>query len=199
MTNHKIRDMKWYWPSQPDSWHLSGEPEKTTQYLKSSRANRDLNPAPTEHQAGTKRPRGLVTTAVRRGSIWYGVRVPRQKESNWLVSSLYGRSSKYHAYSKCEIPRCRNCLAGISPRRIGLSTRPGNVGFMVQKVALRQVVFLRTSPLLCQHNSTNAPCTSSFIYHRRYMSLATDSVVKYSSQTKIQHRVTVLWKANICM
>jgi len=31
------------------------------------------------------------------------------------------------------------------------------------------------------------------------MSLATDSVVKYSTQTNIQHPVTALWKAHISM
>ena len=164
-----------------------------------SRTNRDLNPAPTEHQAGTKRPRRLVTTTERQGSIWYGVRIRWQTASNWFVSSLHGRRSTYHAFSMCEIPRGRKCLAGLSPRRIGLSTRPDNVVFMVHKVAMRQVFSLSISPLLYQHNSTNAPCTSSFIYHRRYMSLAADSVAIYDTQIKIQHRVTALWKANMCM
>jgi len=53
--------------------------------------------------------------------------------------------------------------------------------------------FMSTSPLLYQHNSTNAPSTSSFIFYRRYMNLATDSVVKYSTQTNIEHPVTALW------
>ena len=45
----------------------------------------------TRHRPNTKQEPS--DRGVRRGSTWYKVRIPRQTESNWFVSSTHGRSN----------------------------------------------------------------------------------------------------------
>ena len=67
----------------------------------------------------------------------------------------------------------------LSMRRAGFSPRPFHVGIVLETVALGQV-FLRVFWFSLSVSSTTAPCSflHSFIYHRRYMNLTIDSVVK---------------------
>jgi hypothetical protein len=55
-------------------------------------------------------------------------------------------------------------------------SRPLHVGFVVDKVPLKQAFLSEYFGLAFQYYSTNAPY--SFIYHRRCITSAVDSVVK---------------------
>jgi len=100
-------------------------------------------------------------------------------------------------------PRLRPLVAGLSPWRPSFSPRPVNVRFVVNKVAVRQVLLLvlqlslviticgkqsgsetgsSASPAAfsCRYDSNTVPYsfTYSFIYHRRCVTPAVGSVVK---------------------
>jgi hypothetical protein len=51
----------------------------------------------------------------------------------------------------------RRLVAGLSPRRPGFEIRSVHVGFVVDRVALRQVFPPSTSVFPCQFHSTGAP------------------------------------------
>jgi hypothetical protein len=71
---------------------------------------------------------------------------------------------------------------GLSPQRLGFNLRPVHVGFVMKNVALVQVCLseLRFSPV-----SIIPPLLHihvSLVYHRRYIILATDSIVKQNTR-----------------
>jgi hypothetical protein len=61
------------------------------------------------------------------------------------------------------VPKLGRLVAGFPPPRPGFEPWSGHVGFVVDKVALGQVLFLSTSVSLANYHSTD--CSTIIIYH----------------------------------
>lgn len=72
-------------------------------------------------------------------------------------------------------PWLMRSVAGLPPQRPGFSSRPVHEGYVVDRMALG-LVFLRAIRVFGQYHSINA--SFSFIYHRHYIILPIDGVVK---------------------
>jgi hypothetical protein len=90
----------------------------------------------------------------------------------------------------------QDAIVGVKSQRTGFESRPVQVEFVVDKVAGK--VFIR---LLGYSLGSIIPAMSHdhlFMYHRRYMILATGSVVKHMYKNKTKERNTWFLRSVTC-